>query len=94
MKREFKFQQSEIDNALLQMNNRAQDYLEETLKLTNLLDLLRSEKIKANFERNVVADTSIKIERQVNDIIDVIIQKNAKMWTVYTHLIRMNTNLF
>jgi hypothetical protein len=34
----------------------------------------------ADFEREVVGDTSRDIERQVGDIIDWMIDKNSKIW--------------
>jgi len=80
MMREFKFQETEIVNALLQMSKRGEEYLEETLRFGKVLQFFNSGKIKEDFEKEIVVDTTTKIERQVNDIIDSILQKNSKMW--------------
>ncbi len=87
MEREFHLQRTTIDHSLLQMAKRGEEFLDETLRFGRLLDLLRSEKVRNDFEKIVVSDTSTKIEKQVSDIIDIILQKNAKMWAVHTSLL-------
>lgn len=64
------------------MEKRGENFLEETLRFGRVMDLLRAEKVRGDFERVVVSDTSITIERQVNDIIDWILSKNSKLWKV------------
>lgn len=41
---------------LIRMSERANDFLHDTVSLTNIVDLLKSEKIKRDFETIVIAD--------------------------------------
>lgn len=40
----------------LRMSERANDFLQDTVSLTNIVDLLKSDKIKRDFETIVIAD--------------------------------------
>ncbi len=82
MKKEFENQKTAIEHAIVEMSQRGEHFLDSTLRLGKIFDLLRTEKLKSEFERVVVADTSEKMKRQVNDIIDGILQKNGTMWKV------------
>ncbi|ELR12768.1 dynamin domain containing protein [Acanthamoeba castellanii str. Neff] len=80
MKRDYEFQQNRIDNVLLELANRGDAFFDEHLSLSNIFALARSEKLRGEFERTVVAETAIQIERSVSDLIDWTVDKNSKQW--------------
>ena len=71
MRRDFKYQANHVDNVLYEMAERGDRFFDETLRFGRIFDLVNSEKIRAEFERQVVGDTSQQIERHVNDLIDL-----------------------
>ena len=80
MRRDFIYQSSRVDNVLYEMAERGDRFFDETLRLTRVFDLLNTEKIRAEFERQVVGDTSQEIERHVSALIDWMVDKDYRMW--------------
>jgi len=80
MRHDFQFQRSRIDNVLYQMAERGDKFFEETLRLARLFELVNTERLRGDFERQVVGDTSLQIERHVNELIDWMIDKDYRQW--------------
>jgi small GTP-binding protein len=80
MRRDFVYQESRVDNVLYAMAERGDKFFDETMRLTRIFDLVNSEKIRGEFERQVVADTSREIELQVSDLIDWMVDKDFRQW--------------
>ena len=80
MHRDFAYQSSRVDNVLYEMAERGDRFFDETLRLARIFDLINSEKIRAEFERKVVGDTSQEIERHVSALIDWMVDKDYRMW--------------
>ena len=80
MRRDFKYQSSRVDNVLYEMAERGDRFFDDTLRLGRIFDLLNGEKIRAEFERQVVGDTSQDIERHVSALIDWMVEKDYRMW--------------
>ena len=80
MRRDFKYQSSRVDNVLYEMAERGDRFFDETLRLSRVFELLNGEKIRAEFERQVVGDTSQDIERHVSSLIDWMVEKDYRMW--------------
>jgi hypothetical protein len=80
MRRDFVAQRSRVDNVLYGMIERGDRFFDETLQLTRVMDLVNSEKIRGEFERTVVADTSRAIERHISELIDWVVDKNYRQW--------------
>ncbi|MBX3002022.1 MAG: dynamin family protein [Caldilineaceae bacterium] len=80
MRRDFRYQSSRVDNVLYEMIERGDHYFDETLRVTRILDLVNSEKLRGEFERQVVGDTSRQIEQHVNDLIDWLVDKDYRQW--------------
>ncbi len=84
MRRNFEFRMADIDNVLYEMEQRGQDYFDETLRLPRLLDLLNKSRIQLEFEQRVVADVPQRIESKVNEMIDWLVEANLKQWQAVT----------
>jgi len=80
MQRDFDFRMSDIDNVLFGMEQRGQEYFDETLRLPRVLDLLNKARIQKEFEQRVVADVPSSIESKVNEMIDWLVEANLHQW--------------
>jgi small GTP-binding protein len=92
MRRDFKYQRSHVDNVLYDMAERGDKFFDETLRLGRVFDLLNAEKVRGEFERQVVGDTSREIERHVNELIDWLVDRDYRQWrAVMDYLARRAT---
>jgi small GTP-binding protein len=84
MRRDFRYQLSHVDNVLYEMAERGDRFLDEMLRLGRIFDLINGEKLRGQFEREVVADTSRQIERHVGELIDWMVDKDYRQWRAVT----------
>ena len=80
MRRDFKFQRSHVDNVLYEMMERGDRFFDEVLRIGRIFDLVNGEKVRGEFERQVIADTSLQIERHVNELIDWLVDRDYRQW--------------
>eukprot|EP01096_Ripella_sp_DP13-Kostka_P009989 TRINITY_DN3871_c0_g1_i1.p1 TRINITY_DN3871_c0_g1~~TRINITY_DN3871_c0_g1_i1.p1 ORF type:complete len:708 (+),score=344.96 TRINITY_DN3871_c0_g1_i1:90-2213(+) len=89
MERDFRYQHSRVDNALLKLRQRGEEFFDEKLRISQIINLARESKIRTEFEQVVVGDTSAEIDRLVSDFIDWMIEKNSSQWkSIMAHLER------
>jgi small GTP-binding protein len=87
MQRDFNYRMSDIEKILFEMDQRGQDYFDETFRLARVFDLLSKDRIRREFEQKVVADTPDRIERKVNELIDWLVDVDLRQWqAVNEHL--------
>lgn len=79
-RRDFQYRLSQIDAILYEMSDRGIAFIDQWLRLGRVFDLTNSAKVREAFEREVVADTNIQLERQVTDLIDWIVDREHKQW--------------
>lgn len=84
MTRDFSFRMADLENILYEMEQRGQDYFEETMRLARLFDLLNKTRIQRDFEHKVVADAPQQIERKVNELIDWLVDADFRQWQAVT----------
>jgi len=83
---------AEVENILYRLEQRGVDFFNNTLRLTNIQNLMRGDKVRNDFERHVLADVPQQIEDQVQRLIDWIVQKDLSVWQqVMSHLQRRRT---
>jgi small GTP-binding protein len=80
MRRDFKYQSSHVDNVLYEMAERGDRFFDESMRLARIFDLINSEKLRGDFERQVIGDTSRQIESQVSELIDWMVDKDYRQW--------------
>ena len=80
MKRDFKARLAEIENIIHSLNERGDAWLEENIRLMNVRELVRQEKVQERFKREVVADTEDLIDERVDELIDWMVDRNLKQW--------------
>lgn len=71
---------AEIENILHRLEQRGLDFFDSTLRLTNVQNLIRGDKVRADFEKHVLADVPQQIEEQVQRLIDWLVQKDLHEW--------------
>lgn len=77
---EFERRFARIDNIILEMRLRGEHFFDETLRLRRLLDLMNSRRLHQDYDQIVVADAPEQIERQVQDIIDWMVEQELRQW--------------
>ena len=71
---------AEVENILYRLEQRGLDFFDRTLRLNNVQNLMRGDKIRAEFEKQVLADVPKQIEDQVQRLIDWLVQKDLHEW--------------
>ncbi|MGE5375731.1 MAG: dynamin family protein [Bacteroidota bacterium] len=71
---------AEVENILHQLEQRGLDFFDTTMRLTNIQQLIRGDKVRAEFEKRVLADVPRQIEEQVQHMIDWLVQKDLQEW--------------
>ncbi|MGH3145513.1 MAG: dynamin family protein, partial [Rubrobacter sp.] len=65
---------------VLRMSERGDTWLVENIRLSNIRELFRQEKVQERFAREVVADTEDLIDGRVDELIDWMVDRNLKEW--------------
>ncbi len=78
--RDFTFRLQEIDNLLHALNARGVAFFEDTLRIGRVLDLFNRDRIRGEFEREVIADTPARIDRASQDLIDWMAEQDVRLW--------------
>lgn len=84
MARDFDFRMADIENVLFEMEQRGQEYFDETLRLGRVFDLINRDRIQKEFAQVVVADAPQRIERKVNELIDWLVDSDLRQWQAVT----------
>ena len=69
-----------MENILHRLEQRGLDFFDTTIRLTNIQELMRGDKVRADFEQNVLADIPQQIEEHVRRLIDWLVQKDLQEW--------------
>lgn len=80
MRRDFQYQSDRVDNVLYEMAERGDKFFDDNLRVTRILELINSERLRGEFERRVLADTSRQIEQHVGELIDWMVEKDYRQW--------------
>lgn len=87
MHRDFSFRMADIENILYEVENRGQEFFDQTFRLARIPDLLSKDRIRLQFEQRVIADTPQQIEQRVNELIDWLVDSDLRQWqAVNDHL--------
>jgi len=77
---EFSFRLTDVDSVLHDMEKRGHEFLDETVRLGRIFDLIKKTRVKEEFERKVVADAPAQIEEKVDGIIDWMVNSELRQW--------------
>jgi small GTP-binding protein len=71
---------AEVENILNRLKARGLDFFDSTMRLTKIADLARGDKVRAQFEKQVLADVPQQIEEHVRRLIDWLVDKDFHQW--------------
>jgi hypothetical protein len=71
---------AEVENILHRLEQRGVDFFDTTIRLTKIQELIRGDKVRAEFEKKVLTDVPQQIEDQVQRLIDWLVQKDLQEW--------------
>jgi len=71
---------AEMENILHRLEQRGLDFFDTTIRLTKIQELMRGDKVRAEFEKRVLVDVPQQIEDQVQRLIDWLVQKDLQEW--------------
>jgi small GTP-binding protein len=77
---EFDRHRARIDNDLLQMSLRGEAFLDDHMRLLKLGDMLQGRRMRAAFEKEVVADTPELVTAHVQEVIDWLVERELGVW--------------
>jgi small GTP-binding protein len=80
MTRDFEGRMAMVDNVLLEMERRGNDFFDDTMRIGRVMDLLNRSRVQEGFERQVVADAPQTIEKRVNELIDWLVDADFRQW--------------
>jgi small GTP-binding protein len=80
MIRDFQFRMADVENILYAMEKRGNTYFDQTMRLSNIFDLLNKSRIQKGFEDQVVADVPQAIEQRVSEMIDWLVNADLNQW--------------
>jgi small GTP-binding protein len=78
--RDFRFRLADVENVLRDFEARGNAFFDETLRVGRILDLLKRERVRQQFERDVVADLPRVIERRVEEVVDWMVASELGQW--------------
>ena len=71
---------AEVENILHRLEQRGLDFFDTTMRIMNIQELIRGDKVRAEFEQRVLQDVPQQIEDQVQRLIDWLVQKDLQEW--------------
>jgi small GTP-binding protein len=87
MRRQFAYHLTRVENIIARMLQRGDAFFEETIRLGRVFDLLNKDKIRGEFERQVVANTEMQIDTVVDELIDWMVEQDLRIWQSVTDYI-------
>lgn len=84
MHRDFEFRMSDIEKILYEMEQRGQEYFDDTIRLARVIDLTKKERIRQEFEKKVVTDVPTQIDVRVGEMIDWLVEADLRQWQAVT----------
>ena len=71
---------AEVENILINFENRGQEFFDRTMKLTNIFNLAKTDRVKEQFQEEVQGDVSSAIDNKVRGMIDWMVDKDLNTW--------------
>ncbi len=87
MRRQFAYHLTRVENIIARMLQRGDAFFEETIRIGRVFDLMNKDKIRGEFERQVVSGTEAQIDTVVDELIDWMVEQDLKIWKSVTDYI-------
>lgn len=80
MEQNFSHRLSEIENIVLAMRGRGDSFFDETIRLGRIFDLIQAQRVRDEFERDVIGDSATRIDEAVQQLIDWLVEHEHRLW--------------
>lgn len=80
MRKQFEYHLTRVENIIHRMNERGDQFFEETIRLGRVFDLMNSDRIKNEFAAKVIGDTEREIDQTIDDLIDWMVEQDLRVW--------------
>ena len=80
MRRDFEARMAEVGNIIHSLNERGDAWFEDNIRIGNVAELVRRERIQERFQREVIGDTEALIDERVDELVDWMVDRNLKQW--------------
>ena len=77
---DFRYRLADVELIVEQMARRAERFIDETVRLSRLFDLINADRVRGEFERQVVADTARQTEDAVRALSDWLVEREQRLW--------------
>ncbi|HEY3081265.1 MAG TPA: dynamin family protein [Chloroflexota bacterium] len=88
LRRSFGHRLVEIENVVHELNDRGEQFFEDTVRLGRVFDLLNPERTRGAFERAVVGDAAARIDRLTGDVVDWFVEAEQRLWRQLSAMVR------
>ncbi len=78
--RDFERRLHEVENVVYELNDRADAFFSETLRLGRVFDLFNSDRVRSEFERRVIADSARRIDAAIQSLVDWMLDQEQRLW--------------
>ncbi len=80
METNFSHRLGEIENIVLEMRERGDRFFDNTIRLGRIFDLLQTQRIRNEFEQEVIGDSASHIDETVQSLIDWLVEHEHRLW--------------
>lgn len=80
MQKNFSHRLGEIENIVLDMRGRGDRFFDDTIRLTRVFDLIQGERVREEFEHDVIGDSAARIDQTVQELIDWLVEQEHRLW--------------
>jgi len=80
MEQNFGHRLSEIENIVLTMRGRGDRFFDDTIRLGRIFDLIQANRLRDEFEREVIGDSATRIDDAVQQLIDWLVEHEHRLW--------------
>ena len=78
--RDFERRLHEVENVVYELNDRADAFFSETLRLARVFDLFNSDRVRSEFERRVISDSARRIDAAIQSLVDWMLDQEQRLW--------------
>jgi small GTP-binding protein len=80
LERGFDLRMTAVEKALVDMESRGKTFLDDTLRIGRVFDLMNRPRVQREFQERVVADAPVVVERRVSELIDWLVDQDLREW--------------
>jgi small GTP-binding protein len=78
--RGFELRMTGVEKVLLEMEARGHAFIEDTLRIGRVFDLLNRARMQHEFEDRVAGDAAAQVDRRVSELIDWLVEQDYRQW--------------